>query len=155
MRYLGDLQGRCRCTLEQVHRYKNRLSGPLLDRVDMHIEVPRLPAKVLTDLEVKSSETSESVRKRIGKVRQLQLARQHKINSALGAKELDQYCQLKDCDREFLSTAIKQLGLSARAYHRVLRLTRTIADLATAEVTQSHHITEALSYRTFDRQPRY
>lgn len=148
--YLGDPNGRCHCTPDQIHRYKSRLSGPLLDRIDLHIEVPALPANQRRN-DVKN-ESSQQVRDRVVAARMKQLRRQHKSNRELSNKEIEKFCQLNQQDTQLLGMAIERLGLSARAWHRILKVARTIADLANSEQIQTPHLTEAITYRRLDRQ---
>ncbi len=151
--YLGDQGGRpCRCTEEQVTRYRGRISGPLLDRIDMHIEVPRLPPEQLQYPNA-DSESSEVVRQRVERARQLAQARQGCPNSLLQGELLDRHCSLAPQPAQLLARAMEQLRLSARAYHRILRLARTIADLAQISQIGSDQIAEAISYRRLDRDP--
>lgn len=149
--YLTDPNGRCHCTKDQVSRYKRRLSGPLLDRIDMHIEVPNLPKGLLTQTQDSQSESSETVRRRVTIARGIQLKRQHKINTLLSGKILEKYAVVSKENRDFLERAIQKLNLSARAYHRILRVARTIADLSHSENIEMPHLTEALSYRRLEK----
>lgn len=149
--YLTDPNGRCHCSKEQIAKYRRKLSGPLLDRIDMHIEVPNLPHGFLTQSVESHSENSETVRARVTQARKIQLARQNKINLLLSGKILEKYAELSHSNKEFLEGAIQKLNLSARAYHRILRVARTIADLALSEKIEISHITEALSYRRLER----
>jgi magnesium chelatase family protein len=143
--YLGDASGRCRCTPEQVARYRGRLSGPLLDRIDLHVEVPRLPESDLLD--ARSGEGSEAVRARVVAARALQITRQGKPNAMLGTREIDRFCQADTAGTALLKQAITHLNLSARAYHRILMIARTLADMAGAESLATPHIAEAVQYR--------
>lgn len=148
--YLGDERGLCHCTSEQVRRYRSRLSGPLIDRLDLHVEVLRVPHAVLRADHVKS-ETSAEVSVRVARVRELQLKRQGCTNARLKGRDLDRVCQPTGRGRQFLDRASNKLGFSARAYHRVLKVARTIADLAGAGQIDTPHISEALSLRKLDR----
>ncbi len=150
--YLGHSSGRCRCTPDQIRRYRGKLSGPLLDRIDMHVEVPALPLHQLNQTPTEKSETSAQVRTRVEAARQLQLKRSGKANARLGNREIDRTCALKPADGKLLEQAIERLGLSARAYHRVLKLARTIADLDSAEQIATSHLTEAINFRRLDRK---
>lgn len=150
--YLTDPNGRCRCTTEQIAKYRRKISGPLLDRIDMHIEVPNLPHGLLTQTVQSISENSETVRARVTHARKIQLSRQTKINALLTGKILEKNAELSQPNKEFLERAIEKLNLSARAYHRILRVARTIADLAQSENIEKPHVTEALSYRRLERQ---
>jgi magnesium chelatase family protein len=130
-----------------VARYRARISGPLMDRIDIQIEVPAVAEKEIAGR--KSGETSATIRERTKLAREIQLARQGKINAMLGVKETEEYCTPDDDGERLVRTALTRLGLSARAYHRVLRLGRTIADLAVAEQVNARHIGEAIQYRRF------
>jgi len=149
--YLGDPSSRCRCTAEQVARYRARISGPLLDRIDLHVEVPRVPADRLNAPETTDVEKSKAVRDRVETARVRQLERIGKPNQALTPRELDRTCALDDAARRFMSQALHRLGLSARAYHRVLKVARTIADLDGREAIDLNHLSEAVGYRRLDR----
>lgn len=147
--YLG--QPRCRCTQEQVQRYRAKISGPLLDRIDLLLEVPAVDNKLLRPQPGENPpESSASVRKRVMKARQIQLKRAGQANAALQHKQLEVFCPLRDQDFQLVEHAISRLGLSARAYHRILKVARTIADLAGSEQIQTSHLSEAISYRRLD-----
>lgn len=148
----GNSKQQCHCTSEQIKRYRGKISGPLLDRIDMHLEIPLLPPGVLMQPSVKTNETSAEIRQRVEQARKVQYERCEKINSHLTNKELEKVCVLTLKDRELLDTAIQKLGLSVRAYHRILRVARTIADLAGEENPQTPHLMEALSYRRLERK---
>ncbi len=137
--YLGDERGRCHCTSDQVARYRKRISGPLLDRIDMHIEVPPLPHELLHNTDVIRSETAAQVRVRVERARERQLDRNGRTNHALGAKDIEACCSLEDDAAALMAEAIDRLGFSARAYHRVLKLARTIADLDGVESISAVH----------------
>jgi len=143
--YLGHSSGRCHCTPEQVARYLGRLSGPLLDRIDMHLEVPSLPETDLVSNE--AGESSASVRSRVLAARERQLQRQGKANADLAMADIDAYCQPDEMAVGLLKQAITRLNLSARAYHRVLKLARTLADLGGVETIAASHVAEAVQYR--------
>lgn len=146
--YLGHYNNKCRCTPDQVARYKAKISGPLLDRIDLHIEVSALKEDELTA--VANGEESAQIRARVEQARSQQLNRQGKPNHALGTKEIDQYCQPDESGLNLLKTAISRLNLSARAYHRILKIARTIADLANVPDIKTQHIAEAVQYRRGD-----
>ena len=150
--YLGDDAGRsCHCTADQVARYRSRISGPLMDRIDMHIEVPRVPPAALGESGTEQLEPSSEIRRRVEGARSVQLQRNGGANSALSGRKLEQVCGLGAESVRLIQRAMDQLGLSARAYHRILRLARTIADLDDAADIQAKHISEAIGYRRFDR----
>jgi magnesium chelatase family protein len=152
--YLGDSSGRCRCTPDQISRYRGRISGPLLDRIDMHVEVPRIePSRLAGDPSL-STENSESVRARVAAARARQQARAGMANSTLGPREIARDCPLGEAGLRLMQQAMTRLGLSARAYHRILKVARTIADLAGAEAIQPTHLSEAVGYRRLDRGTR-
>lgn len=143
--YYGDPQGNCRCTEQQVERYRGRLSGPLLDRIDLHIQVPR-QAVQLFDTSV-SVDTSATVRERVVTARQAQRTRQGRLNAHMSSRALLDNSGLTAEDRDFFSTACSQLQLSLRSAHRVFAVARTIADLAHSEVVERAHLSESLAYR--------
>ncbi|HXZ54920.1 MAG TPA: YifB family Mg chelatase-like AAA ATPase [Burkholderiales bacterium] len=147
--YLGHFSGRCRCTPDQVARYRAKISGPLLDRIDIQIEVPTLREEELTS--AAGGEKSAQVRSRVEAARSRQDARQQKLNSQLGVRELEKHCAAEGAAKELLKQAIARLNLSARAYHRVLKLARTIADLAGDATLGVAHMAEAIQYRRLDR----
>ncbi|NOZ53154.1 MAG: YifB family Mg chelatase-like AAA ATPase [Gammaproteobacteria bacterium] len=149
--YHGHSNGRCHCTPEQVQRYCNRISGPLLDRIDMHIEVPNVPHDIIQNKEMPKSESSVLVRERVEIARQRQLQRSNKCNAQLSNKEIDRYCELNAKDADLLEQAIDRFGLSLRAYHRILKVARTIADLAGSPKLQTSHLMEAINFRQLDR----
>lgn len=150
--YLGDASGRCHCTSEQVLRYRARISGPLLDRIDMHLDVPRISHEVLRKGSPDGEETSASIRQRVVAARNKALARSGKANSALTAKEVKLLCTLSEQGHQLLEQAMDKFGLSHRAYHRILKLARTIADLADSDNIAVTHLSEAIAYRKLDRR---
>lgn len=149
--YLGDASGRCHCSSEQVSRYRARVSGPLLDRIDMHLEVPRVALDVLRKGAKEGEESSQTIRGRVIAARQIAYPRQGKTNSELNAKEVKVYCELTEAGHRLLEQALEKFGLSHRAYHRILKLARTIADLAGSQTIEINHLSEAISYRKLDR----
>lgn len=143
--YAFNQDSRCQCSAESIKRYQNRISGPLLDRIDLHIDVPPLKPQDLQD--TKPVENSETVRQRVIQAYELQIVRQGFLNQALSPQQLEKFVQLDGAAQRIMATAQQRLNLSARAYHRILRVARTIADLAQSEQIQNSHLTEALSYR--------
>ncbi|MFC4788972.1 MULTISPECIES: YifB family Mg chelatase-like AAA ATPase [Giesbergeria] len=143
--YLGAAHRACRCTPDQVARYQGKLSGPLLDRIDLHVEVPTLPAQDL--LGTPSGESSAAVRARVVQARGRAVQRQGCTNQALQGQAIDTHLLLEPAAAQFLQQAAARLGWSARAMHRALRVARTIADLAGAQHTQVGHVAEAMQYR--------
>lgn len=151
----GDISRHCSCSPPEMRRYLMRISGPLLDRIDIHIEVPRLKENEL--MGQPQGETSHEIRERVLQARILQEERFHaipgaQVNAHMQARQLRQCCKVGEDVRDLLRTAIQQLNLSARAYDRILKLSRTIADLEGSERIQLHHTAEAVQYRTMDRK---
>ncbi|MBW7881028.1 MAG: YifB family Mg chelatase-like AAA ATPase [Caldilineaceae bacterium] len=150
--YYGDDRQQCTCSMAAVQRYQQRISGPLLDRIDIHLEMVRVPFQKLASLE--AGESSAAVRARVEGARRIQEERFRHwgkpgvlVNGDMGPAEVQAFCDIDDAGRNLLRAAMQQLNLSARAYHRVLKLGRTIADLAAEERIQVHHLAEALQYR--------
>lgn len=149
--FLGDGTDRCRCSAASIEQYQGKLSGPMVDRIDMHLHLNRVDIKTLQQANTAHTECSTQVRKRVSQVRRIQLTRQHQLNSRLSSAEIDRYCQLDKACRLFLEQVCERLHLSARAYHRILKLARTIADMeGEASILQSH-LAEAVGYRSLDR----
>ncbi len=144
-----DTHASCQCSLEQKRRYREKLSAPFLDRIDLQIEVLRLSRQDLQ--KPADGETSKDVRTRVIAARERQLNRQQKANRFLNNKEIETYCKLSQSDEALLAQIIEKFNLSARAYHRILKVARTIADLSGAAQIQTVHISEAVSYRAMDR----
>jgi len=151
--YFTDPKRECHCTPFQIQNYLSRVSGPLLDRIDIHLEVPRLKYEHLTDK--RRGEQSCEIRKRVDMARNIQNKRLcgHGVlfNAHLESKELEKYCVLEKEAEELLKLAILELGISARAYDKILKVSRTIADLDGKDIIEAHHISEAISYRSLDR----
>ncbi len=145
--YLGHPAGKCRCTPDQIARYRGRISGPLLDRIDIQIEVPALSHDDL--LRQPDGEASVAIQARVEAARARQIARQGKPNAELGSKEIDTYCAPDIAGEALLRQAILRFHLSARAYHRILKVARTVADLAGDERIATRHIAETIQYRRF------
>ncbi|MDX1514248.1 MAG: ATP-binding protein, partial [Gammaproteobacteria bacterium] len=149
--HLGDAARACRCTSEQVQRYRARISGPLLDRIDLHVEVPRPRADPRAS-DGSRGDTSAVVASRVEAARQRQLVRAGIVNAWLSPAATDRYCALDPGARRMLDAAIQRFGLSQRARHRLLRVARTIADLAGDDVPDRAHLGEALGMRVLDRR---
>jgi magnesium chelatase family protein len=143
--FLGHPRKRCRCTPDQVSRYRGKISGPLLDRIDLHFEVPSLAEEDLT--RASAGESSARVRERVALARERQIGRQGMLNRDLTVKQVEQFCVLEESSRRLLRQAIDRLHLSARAYHRVQKIARTIADLAGGGEIGSAQVAEAIQYR--------
>ena len=152
--WLGSPSRRCRCSHHQIANYLNRISGPLLDRIDIHLEVPAVRYKELTD--ERRGEPSALIRERVNRAREVQrrrfAGRNIHCNAQMTTREVERWCRPDDEGENLIRTAIEKLGLTARAYHRVLKLARTIADLAGDEALAAGHVSEAIQYRTLDRQ---
>lgn len=139
-----------RTSPQEIMRYLSKISGPLLDRFDLSVEIPLLPKGALAKGENRG-ESTEKVKERVIQAQQIMRNRQNKLNAHLTPKEIEEYCKLETQDANFLETALHRLGLSVRAYHRIIRVSRTLADLESNPNIQRHHITEALGYRAMDR----
>lgn len=153
--YYGDPKRECRCSPNQVERYRQRISGPLLDRIDLHVESPAVEYKDLSD--TVPAESSSGIRKRVLKARYIQQKRFSKskktsCNARMTHAQLKEHCRLDSSGNEMLKAAMNDLNFSARAYDRILKVSRTIADLAGAEAIANEHLLEALSYRNLDRK---
>ena len=148
--WAGDPSGRCVCNDEMIRRYRARISGPLMERIDLHVEVPRLPAVALRH-DASAGESSAQVRERVVRARDVQLARCDTANARLDQSQTDAHCRLAPGDSTLLERAVESLQLSARSLHRILRVARTIADLAGSTDIQTPHLTEAIGYRRLER----
>lgn len=153
--YFGDLLHECHCTDHRIRQYRARLSGPLLDRIDIHVDVPAVPFKDLSSTD--GSEPSRDIRARVVSARERQAARFSKAkkiycNAQMGSRHIKVYCRIDGASSSLLEAAIDKLGLSARAYNRILKIARTIADLAGAEQIHISHVSEAIQYRSLDRK---
>jgi magnesium chelatase family protein len=147
--YLGDADKPCTCSADQINRYRARVSGPLVDRIDMHIEVPRISYSLLKG--ESNEEPSAVFQQRVIAARERQLDRAGKPNSVLMSREIERDCVLSEADYKLLEQVLEKLSLSPRAYHRILKVARTIADLAASATIQTAHLTEAIGYRALDR----
>jgi len=149
--YLGDPERRCRCSPDRIRQYQSRVSGPLLDRIDLHVQVPRLSdrdrKKLLTSKQRGGCETSQLLREQVTQARNRQMHRAGKVNARLVQKEIQQYCQLRQEDEHYLEQAMRKTGFSTRAFFRILKMARTIADLDAAEHISRAHLMEAVSLR--------
>ncbi len=148
--YTCDGKNQCQCTPQQQLKHRNRISAPFLDRIDIHIEVPRIDKHAL-DNNAPKGETSKQIRQRVYKAYQHQQKRGPRFNAELSVKEIERFCVLKEKEKLLLNKAMDKLKLSARAYHRILKLARTIADISNSEHIEMPHLTEAISYRSLDR----
>lgn len=149
--YLGDANGSCHCSTEKVQRYRTRISGPLLDRLDLHVYVPRVEFRSLSGPSV-SREASSEVAARVMRAREVQIRRQGSCNAGLDNAAVERHCKPNAACLDLLERAMRQLGLSARGYHRVLKVARTVADMGGQKQIELGHITEALALRSLDRQ---
>ncbi|MEE4254347.1 MAG: ATP-binding protein [Desulfuromusa sp.] len=151
---MNDSSNLCTCTPHEIRRYRQKLSGPLLDRIDLHIDVPRVAHKDLSDL--KEGESSSSIRARVEAARVIQRERlapygMHS-NAAMAARHIRKFCPVDDAGQKLLEMVVDKLGMSARSYSRILKVARTIADLAGEEQIRQPHLAEAIQYRGMDRK---
>lgn len=151
--YYGDSKRECRCSPGQIERYRQRMSGPLLDRIDLHVEVPLVEYRELAT--ASSGEKSASIRERVMVAREVQRRRfagtSAQTNSAMGARQVKEHCALDAESMSYLEHAMEQLNFSARAHDRILKVARTLADLAGSEAIRPNDILEAIQYRSLDR----
>ncbi len=152
--YYTDPKKACRCNPTKIQNYMGKISGPLLDRIDIHIELPSIKYKELTD--TKDTEASAIIKARVEKTRAIQRERFKSegifYNAQMNTKLIKKYCVLEEEAKELLKMAMTELGLSARAYDKVLKVSRTIADLDVSKTILPEHISEAIQYRSLDRQ---
>lgn len=145
--FYSDNTGRCRCSPDQIRRYQAKISGPLLDRIDLQSWVPALPVEQLMAVD-NQAESSTTIRQRVIRARAVQLKRQGVVNHVLSVAELEKYCNLGQPEKRLLSQAMQQMAMSARAAHRVLKISRTIADLASVAEIRREHLLEAIGLRS-------
>lgn len=153
--YLGDPQHECTCSAVQIQRYESKISGPLLDRIDIHLDVPAVPFKDLADMQ--DGESSADIKHRVTAARTIQKERFKRrknfyCNSQMRPRDIKKFCAIDAASQKLLENAMDRFGLSARAYHRILKIARTIADLAASETVTSGHVAEAIQYRRLDRR---
>lgn len=149
--YIGHSSGRCRCTEDQVQRYHSRISGPILDRIDMHIHIASIAETNLVKIQdVNTAESSQTIRQRVINARDIQLDRLGKTNARMNHDEIKEFCCIDKEQQELLKQTIQKLGLSARAVHRILKVARTISDLANSENISLLHLSEAIGLRKRD-----
>lgn len=153
--YYGDIKRDCRCSPRQIETYRQRISGPLLDRIDLHVEVPLVDFRDLSS-DTTSGEKSETIRLRVASARKIQSERFKKAsnstNSSMGARQVRQHCKLDAESNSYLEHAMEQMNFSARAHDRILKVARTLADLAGSPEIRSNDILEAIQYRSLDRK---
>lgn len=149
--HYGNPAGNCRCTPDQIRRYLNKISGPLLDRIDLQVEVPLLTEEQLTNGNSKNILTSKNYRAMVSKAQKRQIKRQAKLNSQLSSSELEDFAPLSDSAKKLMKQSLQQLNLSARSYHRIIKVARTTADLAQSDFIEPQHISETLGYRKLER----
>jgi len=155
--YRTDPKRACTCTPPMIKKYVSKISGPLMDRIDIHIEVPSVEYKELSS--ESGGEPSGNIRERVEKARQVQLGRfqdsQTFANAGMNTQQLRQYCQLDDASKQIMALAIDKMGLSARAHDRILKVSRTIADLDGADTLSAEHVAEAIQYRSLDQENHF
>ena len=149
--FLGDDTDRCQCSAASIESYRSKLSGPMLDRIDMHVHLPRVSLKELQN-STTGGDSSAKIRARVSKCRARQLQSRNKLNSQFNSKELETHCRLDDELLDFLANVCERLNMSARVYHRILKLARTIADMAGEQRISKAHLSEAVAYRSLDRR---
>jgi magnesium chelatase family protein len=153
--YYGDMKRECRCSTRQIENYRQKISGPLLDRIDLHVEVPLVDFRELSS-NTNTGEKSETIRERVVAARKIQLDRFKKFsnttNSSMGSRQVRQHCQLNAESNGYLEHAMEEMNFSARAHDRILKVARTLADLAGSMEIRPNDILEAIQYRSLDRK---
>lgn len=153
--YLGHPTRACQCTFQEIRKYRAKLSGPIVDRIDLHVEVPPIEVREILRDQNPTGETSQEIRERVIRGRAIQERRYgiaSKLNAHLKPKEIKRFCRLEAGAEDFLVKALERLGLSARAVHKILKVARTIADLSECEIIKKEHLSEAIQYRVLDRK---
>ena len=152
--YYGHPTKPCQCTYQEIKKYRSKLSGPIIDRIDIHLEIPPVEFKDLIKENIKSSLDSKTIREKVIKAREIQSRRYGsslKINAKLKPKEIKKYCVLEPKAEEFLEKVADKFNFSARSIHKILKVSRTIADLEESEIILKHHIAEAIQYRILEK----
>jgi len=152
--YAGERKNRCICSTDQISRYRSRISGPLIDRIDLHVDVPTQPISVISHPEDKPRQAHLNMLRQVKEARHQMLQRAGKLNAQMSSKQTQQHCRLRPIDQEFLEVALEKLGLSTRGYFKILKIARTIADIEASEQILTNHLTEAIGYRQLDRFKR-
>jgi magnesium chelatase family protein len=155
--YFNHPEKECSCPPGAVQKYLNRISGPLLDRIDLHVEVTPVPFSELSSMNPRQQEKSETIRERVIRAREIQAERYKEnqgvyANAQISSKQLQEICVINQAGSNLLKTAMERLNLSARAYDRILKVSRTIADLAGSPDIKTEHLAEAIQYRSLDRE---
>ncbi len=153
--YLGHPTKACQCTYQEIKKYKSKLSGPIVDRIDLHVEVPPVEIRDLLQEKTPSSESSKDIRERVILARKIQEKRYGtplKLNAHLSSREIKKFCKLETGGETFLEKAVEKLGFSARSVHKILKVARTIADLSKCDIIKKEHLAEALQYRILERK---
>ncbi len=151
--YYGDAKRQCRCSVRQIENYRQRISGPLLDRIDLHVDVPLVEYRELSS--ANGGEKSDTIRRRVVEAREIQKQRlkgsKALTNAAMGARQVKEHCRLDAEGSAYLEHAMEQMNFSARAHDRILKVARTLADLAGSPAIRSNDVLEAIQYRSLDR----
>jgi magnesium chelatase family protein len=152
--YFGDLKRECTCSFREIQRYRSKISGPLMDRIDIHIDVPAVPFKDLTGFQ--PAQSSHEIRQRVMRAREIQEQRFKKTkihcNAMMNSRQIRRFCEIDERSNTLLEAAMEKFGFSARALSRILKISRTIADLAGSVDIEQAHVAEAIQYRSLDRK---